>query len=94
LHSLPQNTASETPRFETLHVVFRVTICPAFAGSNRMVAGYKPAYEQTVQTMAIQCNRVIHAGGNLVLISFNATARFVVAFHTMMFTVKCGEDFL
>jgi hypothetical protein len=59
-----------------------------------MVAGYKPAYEQTAQTMKIQCNRVIHAGGNTALISFNAAARFVVAFHAMMFTIKCGEDFL
>jgi hypothetical protein len=59
-----------------------------------MVAGYKPAYEQTVQTMTIQCNRVIHAGGNSALISFNAAVRFVVAFHTMMFTIECGEDIL
>jgi hypothetical protein len=59
-----------------------------------MVAGYKPAYEQTVQTMKIQCTRAIHGGGNTALTSFIAAARFVVAFHTTMFTIKCGKDFL
>jgi len=94
LHSLPQNIASETSRFKTLHVVFRVTICPVFVGSSRMIAGHKLAYEHTVQTMKIQYIRVIHAGGNTTLISFIAATRFIVAFNTVMFTIKCGKDFL
>ena len=59
-----------------------------------MIAGYKLAYEHTVQTMKIQCNRVIHAGGNTALISFIAAARFVVDFNSVMFIGQCGEDSL
>lgn len=65
-----------------------------FARSNRMIAGYKLAYEHTVQTMKIQYNRVIHDEGDMALISFIAATRFVVAFNVGMFTVKCGKDFL
>lgn len=57
-------------------------------------AGYKPAYEHAVQTMNIQCNRVVLAGGNTAVISFIAATRFVAAFTTVMFKVKCGKDCL
>jgi hypothetical protein len=59
-----------------------------------MIAGHKLAYEHTVQTMKIQYNRVIHAGGNTALISFIAATRFVLAFSTAIFTIKWGKDFL
>jgi hypothetical protein len=57
-----------------------------------MIAGYKPAYEHTVETMKIHCNRAVYAGGHTAFISFIAAASFVVAFSTAMFTVKCGID--
>lgn len=63
-----------------------------FSGSNRTIAGYKPAYGHTVQTVKIHCNHVIHAGGNTALISFIGAATFVVAFNMVMFTIKCGKD--
>jgi hypothetical protein len=59
-----------------------------------MIAGYKLAYGHTIQTMKIQYNRVIHAGGNMTFTSFTAATRFVMAFNKVIFKIKCRKEFL